>query len=399
MKTLLLLLCVLVPSLSHATTYWVRGAGPGTPSTACASIDGTSDPGSYRTTIVSGLSCLTAGDTLMVKAGTYQEALIQPPSGNATNRITIQAVPGETVTVQNPGTANVSYQILFNLKSYITIDGLILNGQNEVGFGISFQDSHHIRLQNMEVGNNRGQGILLGTAAATDNCEFFNLNVHHNGSDCDTGVLAGPCHGIYFSGTGHLFEGGIYHHNSSAGIVGYSNPTNATVRKIRSYNNGQGFDMIGGSGNKIYNNIAYNNSLFGVRLSSTGVQLFNNTIYANPQGIVLLTAGSMVVRNNIVHLNGTNINGTNATMSNNLTVDPKFINAGAFNFQLQPISPAINAGTSTAPTVTTDFLDIARPNGTAYDIGAYEYVPAGGGGPTGVPGVPYRAFPSLNKKA
>ena len=45
------------------------------------------------------------------------------------------------------------------------------------------------------------------------------------------------------------------------------------------------------------------------------------------------------------------------------------------NFNIQSTSPAINAGVSTGPTVTTDLRGTPRPQGTAYDIGAYEFVP------------------------
>ena len=56
-------------------------------------------------------------------------------------------------------------------------------------------------------------------------------------------------------------------------------------------------------------------------------------------------------------------------------VNPLFITSPQTNypdFQLQSTSPAINSGTNIA-TVVKDFLNISRPQGAAYDIGAYEY--------------------------
>ena len=63
--------------------------------------------------------------------------------------------------------------------------------------------------------------------------------------------------------------------------------------------------------------------------------------------------------------------------SNNLTdgTNPLFVDAQAANFQLQPGSRAIDAGTSLSA-VTTDFTGGRRPEGNAVDIGAYEYRPA-----------------------
>ncbi|MEA2000248.1 MAG: choice-of-anchor Q domain-containing protein, partial [Euryarchaeota archaeon] len=49
------------------------------------------------------------------------------------------------------------------------------------------------------------------------------------------------------------------------------------------------------------------------------------------------------------------------------------------DFTLQSTSPAIDAGISTAPTVTDDYWGTSRPQGSAYDIGAYEY---GGSSPS-----------------
>ncbi|TAL59507.1 MAG: LamG domain-containing protein, partial [Bacteroidetes bacterium] len=65
------------------------------------------------------------------------------------------------------------------------------------------------------------------------------------------------------------------------------------------------------------------------------------------------------------------------TFSGNLdNTNPNFVSPSTHDFHLQAGSPAIDAGLSTAPTVTTDFDGVTRPQGLAYDIGAYEYVSA-----------------------
>src|SRR5262249_12750138 len=65
--------------------------------------------------------------------------------------------------------------------------------------------------------------------------------------------------------------------------------------------------------------------------------------------------------------------GTAAAHTLGSNVDPLFVNAAAHDFHLQPGSPAMERGVSLAA-VTADFDGTPRPQGAAYDMGAYEYV-------------------------
>jgi len=55
--------------------------------------------------------------------------------------------------------------------------------------------------------------------------------------------------------------------------------------------------------------------------------------------------------------------------------DPLFVNLNANNFQLQSGSPCINSGRNLSAIVARDILGVSRPQGTAFDIGAFEYNP------------------------
>lgn len=60
-----------------------------------------------------------------------------------------------------------------------------------------------------------------------------------------------------------------------------------------------------------------------------------------------------------------------ASITSAVNSDPQFVDPSQDNYQLQSSSPAIDAGTSTGN--TPDILGTPRPQGNAYDIGAYEF--------------------------
>ena len=66
------------------------------------------------------------------------------------------------------------------------------------------------------------------------------------------------------------------------------------------------------------------------------------------------------------------VSGTTVQSNNLVDVNPLFVNAATFDFHLLAGSPAINAGT-TLSDVPTAFDGTTRPQGAAYDIGAFEY--------------------------
>src|SRR5690606_1851651 len=130
--------------------------------------------------------------------------------------------------------------------------------------------------------------------------------------------------------------------------------------------------------NLIMNNLVYQNAENGIVLmSGNNLKLYNNTIYNNGRNGIHLTSSNVKnaqIRNNIAFGNTVNIRnqGLETTLSNNLTTDPQFIDAALHDFRLHHSSPAIDSGV-TLSEVKRDFADVDRPQGVAYDIGAYEY--------------------------
>jgi len=137
--------------------------------------------------------------------------------------------------------------------------------------------------------------------------------------------------------------------------------------------------------NKFYNNILYGNQSAGFHSDGstrTTLELKNNIATNNgldpywEWGGFSVSQGVVVdSKNNNSWNNGSanNLNYVNITPdSSDLSQNPLFIDATNSDFRLAANSALINSGT-TLSEVTTDILGISRPQGSGYDIGAYEY--------------------------
>src|SRR5438093_817612 len=94
LTTVLRLGSVLGPRVATAATYYV--ATTGNDSRSCVTSQTITTP---KQTIQSGIACLTAGDTLYLRQGTYQESILSGspsfPSGTSwANPVTIASYPG-----------------------------------------------------------------------------------------------------------------------------------------------------------------------------------------------------------------------------------------------------------------------------------------------------------------
>ncbi len=155
----------------------------------------------------------------------------------------------------------------------------------------------------------------------------------------------------------------------------------------------------------VYNNIIVGSDWEGLRVNDPEGTVFiqNNVLYDNgPLGpdshaqIYIERAGSgrVTVQNNILYAEsgetyfefGPGMDPLALNASLNLVynagacptwdagcvnADPLFVDSAANDFRLQAGSPAIDAGTNTG--VALDYFGVSRPQGGAYDIGAYEF--------------------------
>jgi parallel beta-helix repeat protein len=284
---------------------------------------------------------------------------------------------------------------------------------------------HHITIKNCELSHTAYDAINI--ANTSHHVLFQNNYVHHIGKVSVANV-------VYLSGHDNIIEGntfqdvassiGIWAHDPSGtandNIVRYNMIIRAGYYWAPTLENGdnkwgspsfhwdgirnrqgsvsfhQGIWIGSGSRNLIYNNVIIDSPggiLVGHSANDSGNQVYNNTIYGNTaqipsayspseynSGIAVVNGSGAIVRNNIVWMPGSSMQGlyisptaTGTIADHNLFVDPQFVNSSAHDFRLRAGSPAIDKGVSLSP-VATDFDGLARPQGVAFDIGAYEYL-------------------------
>jgi parallel beta-helix repeat protein len=372
---------------AQAATYYVATTG------------NDSNPGTLELpfrTIIKGVSILKPGDTAFVRAGTYREYIdtnqtVFPSGVSWASPVTLAAYPGEKVTL-------IGFINLAGMpSSYIIVSGLIIDANNNnEGFTIN-QGSHHIRLQNSEIKNTyvNGIGIWWGNnnGLSSDYNEILNCTIHHIASWGGDGIPNqafgyGRGHGIYMTTSNNIIRGNTFYDIGQYSIHQWTtkfannNIIEGNLVTRSGHNTTRygkvccgGITVSSGNGTIIRNNIVYGNDVNGIEAMTTctNCKVYNNTAYNNPGwNIYSFDGGSGIeIRNNIAYPKGI-YSGSGSVSSNNLNTSPNFVNAGSNDFRLLSSSPAIDAG-MTLTAVPVDFSRHPRPQGSAHDIGAYEF--------------------------
>jgi Right handed beta helix region len=376
--------------LVHPATYYV--ATNGSDSWTCTQAQSQSTP---KRTINNGRTCLAAGDTLSIMPGTYAETLLNPlPSGlgttqpttltgfSATNRPILKPTSGNSYIIQlNQTRSNIRFR-------HLVLDARAFTGKLNGAFranggagitGLTLEDCEAIGSQGVA---SSGSGISIGA----QNVATVRRCVIHGWDSLESSPGA---HGLYWTGSNGLIESNTIYGNNGFGLQFYSSSASGvngnTFRNNCVHRNGKAGLYIGsGSDNSAYNNVIVHNHGEGVSVVGTRTKLYNNTIVMNgPRGIHV--RGSQAeIRNNIVDGHGTEManQGSGTAFSNNLCDtgggvcdylgNPSFVNSSGGDYHLQPNSPAVGRGMPLS-TVKTDFDGVSRPQGAAYDIGAYEF--------------------------
>jgi hypothetical protein len=141
-------------------------------------------------------------------------------------------------------------------------------------------------------------------------------------------------------------------------------------------------------------------------LNNAHTIITGNTVYGSSGDLIYSTDVNAVIKNNIVVSTGFIATGTSCMVrgatfgagsdinnnlyydptntmtnvcggnqgANSLETNPEFVNIATHDFKLQSTSPAIDAGVTLETPYNFDRDGVYRPQGTAWDIGAYEYV-------------------------
>lgn len=401
---------ILLPQLSHAATYYVATAGLDT------------NPGTAEkpfATPQKGLSIAKAGDTVIVRTGTYRNTgtgnriVTISRSGTASAPIVFKSerqhgavLEGDTIT---------PFGIVFDANvSYVSIEGFAVRNVTMGGIWANTDPGvHHVTIARNKI-HNVGKpstkcedglgraGIFLNPSSS--NFKIERNVIHDNGRvptpACDLLPYADNHnyrhdHGLYAQGRLHQIESNIF----------YNHPAGYHIKIDGHYG---ALDRGSQFSHTIVNNTFGKNTNPDTRVCGT-VMFFNNrtvsalhgtmkdpraliqnNIFLDPKGASTMydTAicigpmpnssgyGGHIVRNNITTSGEVFNESRTWTHSlgiehsgNQVSTDARLTNPGAFDFTLSAYSPALDRG-RVDPCARLDYRGYSR--GLRPDVGAHE---------------------------
>lgn len=381
---------------SDGTVYFVSDSG--------ADENGGTDPTMPFATLERALAVVRPGDTIALSPGTYEAVRIENLQGQADAPITIR---GDRLAIFSSDRYDRQAAFWIEDSAHVILDGLVVTrslwgimGERlqyvtirnceayDIGQeAIHVRDrSHHLLIADNTIHDTGqrggdyaryGEGVYVGHGASGGEDDgTHHVLVHHNeifrtaseGIDLKRGLhdLIAEYNHLYDIDTRvraamNVMEG------ATGDEYGY------IIRGNRIHNvsghhyvtDGTGIRIFGG-GVQVYNNVVYDTRAYGIRSEGDiggDRVIYNNTVFnGGSRGDIVDDEGGADLRNNI---------GSSAP--HNIPSDAGlFVNAAAEDFRLrETASAAIDQGLS-LEAVPIDITGTPRPQGTGYDLGAYE---------------------------
>ena len=229
------------------------------------------------------------------------------------------------------------------------------------------------------------KGIYFSPSASGSRLSYCLLR---NGGGGDLGVFAGAWRRstIYVERSSPVLQQVMVLSSGGSGIE-FEGSTARLTNSLIAENQGTGLVVRGPGGQPelLYNTIA-NNGGDGLNIENASVRFDSNLVSLNQgsgiAGAVAGGGGGEDLQHNLLFANVTGEapdwlvadSETGELLSMNFSTDPMLINPNAFNYRLNPGSPAIDAGgVIFAEPYTTELDGNVRSHGAGVDIGAYEF--------------------------
>ncbi len=254
--------------------------------------------------------------------------------------------------------------IIIERNNISYIGGRYVSGTLRDGNGIDIYDrASNVYIRYNTIDNAWDSGITF--EGSQESFTWSNIYTYYNIiKNCEHGLEIGAVKssttwsGIYYYNNVVYNSGGGWSHNVRLdpygdGMVIWGLPSSMSNVKIE---------------NNLISSCIYN--ILKETSNWTGITLDYNLYY--PDGSTKFGYNSWPMYQNA--MNFTTWKTTTGKDAHSIATDPLLVNASGGDFHLQSASPTINAGINVG--LTTDFDGTVVPQGSAPDIGAYEYVGA-----------------------
>lgn len=397
MKRLILLLTLLIPSYLFPATYYVRADGSAANKAAATSSDAANT--SMSITTLNG-ETFSAGDIIYIsnKGGNYTTQFTVPSGGSVGDPVYYIGESGYLPTWTSNG--------IICSKSYVELQSITNNSSTDTNFQFQGYGTTGIVTRNCVAANATNQCLQH-----LNSCSVTHYNISMSGASDEGLSLHDTCNVIVYGGT-------IDNCTNSINYVGYGNLTcydvtvingstyslqPANTKGLYKFHNckfyelersGRAIDMSYGYYefvNCVFDSLTTGDYYMLFRSSLDSCKLINCTFHTQGTGptsaCVFDQEATARYQNNIFSETGAQgmTYGTNGTVTNNCfynsgtargsdsqTGNPNFTNVATRDFSLGAGSSCIDTGISLPTWTAVDIDSVSRPQGAAWDIGAYE---------------------------